>query len=73
VYFLGLFYRSPGGTPIREKPLMADVNDPVAIISKALKKKFAACRLSSPDKDNSPSASGFSPSPRGAATPVCIV
>lgn len=42
--------RSPGGTPMRRKPLSA-ATDPAAIIAQALKKKFAKHRGNSPDSD----------------------
>ncbi|XP_065186778.1 mitochondrial fission regulator 1-like [Sycon ciliatum] len=37
--------RSPGGTPIRQKPL-SDANDPATIIANALQRKFARTNLS---------------------------
>ncbi|EDO39669.1 predicted protein [Nematostella vectensis] len=63
--------RSPGGTPLRTKPLPTEGTDPASIIAQALKKKFAHRRrlsdanspANSPgaDKENS---SSFSPSPQ---------
>jgi hypothetical protein len=46
--------RSPGGTPIRNKPLETEGTDPSSIIARALKKKFAHRRKLQKD-DNSPS------------------
>ncbi|KAI0231789.1 Mitochondrial fission regulator 2 [Lamellibrachia satsuma] len=54
--------RSPGGTPIREKPRS---DDPASLIAQALKKKFALSRMDcSPDHGKENAGSGFSPSPR---------
>ena len=53
--------RSPGGTPIREKPRPASAQDPAALIAQALKKKFAHRVYESPDQDKENAR--FSPSP----------
>lgn len=55
------FYRSPGGTPIREKPAnKAHISDPAALIADALKRKFEHTYLNdSSDKENE--SSEFSP------------
>lgn len=62
--------RSPGGTPIRQKPRPCEMSyDPAALIAQALKRKFARQRAEdSPDKENAYSR-GFTPSPR-KRTPV---
>lgn len=39
-----LYCRSPGGTPLRTKPLETEGTDASSIIAKALKKKFAQRR-----------------------------
>lgn len=44
--------RSPGGTPIREKPLPSKSQDPAAMIAQALKRKFSNTQVYSPDKEN---------------------
>ncbi|CAL1534447.1 unnamed protein product [Lymnaea stagnalis] len=49
--------RSPGGTPMRRKPLSA-ATDPASIIAQALKKKFARHRGNSPDSDLEHDSSG---------------
>ncbi|CAH1233907.1 MTFR2 [Branchiostoma lanceolatum] len=42
--------RSPGGTPVRQKPKEADTQDPAALIAQALRRKFAHRKpLGSPD------------------------
>ncbi|KAK7075382.1 Mitochondrial fission regulator 2, partial [Halocaridina rubra] len=43
--------RSPGGTPVRERPSSPIAGDPAAIIAAALKKRFARINVDSPDKD----------------------
>jgi hypothetical protein len=55
--------RSPGGTPLRQKPKATEGNDPASLIAAALKRKFAHHHTSteSPDKENSFSGSAFSP------------
>ncbi|XP_065843118.1 mitochondrial fission regulator 2-like [Oscarella lobularis] len=49
--------RSPGGTPLRQKPRESEALDPASLIAAALKKKFAHRfkhqDSSSPDKENS--------------------
>ncbi|XP_059178391.1 mitochondrial fission regulator 2-like isoform X2 [Physella acuta] len=50
--------RSPGGTPMRRKPL-SQASDPAAIIAQALKKKFANHRGMSPDSDHENDSSSF--------------
>jgi hypothetical protein len=71
---LGVCFRSPGGTPLRQKPVPLDSDDPAALIARALKKKFAH-RYMSPDseKENSHErnfSSPSSPSGFGSITPV---
>ncbi|MED6253770.1 hypothetical protein ATANTOWER_000897 [Ataeniobius toweri] len=55
--------RSPGGTPVRRKSCKGDaalLNDPAALIARALKKKFAQHRHNtSTDKENSLELSPF--------------
>ncbi|CAH1772240.1 unnamed protein product [Owenia fusiformis] len=58
--------RSPGGTPLRQKPLISDSSDPASMIAAALKKRFASQRRlatppSTPEQDKENSANGFSP------------
>ena len=59
VHVLYLCYRSPGGTPMKEKPKPSEATDPASMIALALKKKFANRVLYSPlsprdhsDKEN---------------------
>ena len=54
-----IYCRSPGGTPMKEKPKPSETNDPASMIALALKKKFANRVLYSPlspqnmsDKEN---------------------
>ena len=61
-----IFLRSPGGTPLRDKPKDCEVNDPATLIARALKKKFAAQHiLRSPvaekENQNHGSGEGFTP------------
>ncbi|XP_032441274.1 mitochondrial fission regulator 2 [Xiphophorus hellerii] len=55
--------RSPGGTPVRRRSIKCDtalLNDPAALIARALKKKFAQHRHNtSSDKENSLERSPF--------------
>lgn len=66
-------YRSPGGTPVRRRSSKCDtalLNDPAALIARALKKKFAQHRHNtSSDKENSLELSPFG-SPD--TPPVCF-
>lgn len=50
-----LYFRSPGGTPLRpDKPKMSENQDPASLIANALKKKFASRILHSPRSPCSP-------------------
>ncbi|KAI8513167.1 mitochondrial fission [Branchiostoma belcheri] len=69
--------RSPGGTPIRQKPKESDAQDPAALIAQALRRKFAHRKqIGSPDqldKENdwpSPDASGSPKFGRSLLKPV---
>ncbi|XP_035663635.1 mitochondrial fission regulator 1-like [Branchiostoma floridae] len=45
--------RSPGGTPVRQKPKEADAQDPAALIAQALRRKFAHRKpVGSPDQQD---------------------
>lgn len=55
-WFIG---RSPGGTPIRERPRSPPPTDTASLIAAALKKRFAHINGFSPEKDPEPT-SGFS-------------
>ncbi|XP_078681597.1 LOW QUALITY PROTEIN: mitochondrial fission regulator 1-like [Branchiostoma floridae x Branchiostoma belcheri] len=69
--------RSPGGTPIRQKPKESDAQDPAALIAQALRRKFAHRKqIGSPDqldKENdwpSPETSGSPKFGRSLLKPV---
>ena len=59
LFFSYACFRSPGGTPFREKPKPSETNDAASMIANALKRKFANRVLHSPlspqggsDKEN---------------------
>ena len=54
--------RSPGGTPIREKPKTPPPVDAASMIAAALKKRFAKIQCDSPEKEADSSAD-FNSSP----------
>ncbi|XP_038047401.1 mitochondrial fission regulator 2-like [Patiria miniata] len=55
--------RSPGGTPIRQKPRPATANDAAALIAQALKRKFARQRAED-SPDNKENRAWGTPSPK---------
>ena len=57
-----VFYRSPGGTPVRERAQSPVATDPASIIAAALKKRFAKINVESPDRDGDES-NDFNSSP----------
>ncbi|ELU03192.1 hypothetical protein CAPTEDRAFT_107456 [Capitella teleta] len=63
-------------TPMRQKPLASDADDPASLIARALKKKFAYRHMMSPEseKENSHERKHSSPSSPGFAslTPVSV-
>lgn len=65
-------FRSPGGTPLRQRPRQTEGSDPASLIAAALKRKFAHRYKESPDKENTRSDSPFSPqlNSKSPASPV---
>ena len=63
IAFYTLNFRSPGGTPIRERPRTPPPVDAASLIAAALKKRFARIQCDSPESDATASGDSFSSPP----------